>query len=101
MRTCFADKVFMLPDKLPSFMPRPMQIQGFHPKTVIVRMNSGGAVSGASAVRGSVVRLALGMPELESQNLLPALGIKADPEEMESEELVILSLRIVVSLDVT
>lgn len=68
-------------------MPRPAQIQGFHPKTVIVRMNSSGAILGANPVGGSFMRLAFGMPALEAQTLMPVKT--ADCEEMESEETVI------------
>lgn len=86
----FPGEIFTLPpEKLSSsvgFVPRPAQIQGFHPKTVIVRMNSSGTILGANPVGGSFMRLAFGMPALEAQTLLP---VKTDCEEMESEEMVI------------
>lgn len=88
------NKVFMVPDKPPSFMSylqRPaMAMQSFHPKTVIVRMNSNSGIPGSSTVGGQIVRFAFGVPAaaaMEAQNLLPSsVSAKSEVEEMETEE---------------
>ena len=84
----------MVPDKPPSFMSylqRPaMAMQSFHPKTVIVRMNSNSGIPGSSTVGGQIVRFAFGVPAaaaMEAQNLLPSsVSAKSEVEEMETEE---------------
>lgn len=83
----------MVPDKPPSFMSylqRPaMAMQSFHPKTVIVRMNSNSGIPGSGTVGGQIVRFAFGVPAttaIEAQHVLPIVSTKSEVEEMETEE---------------